>query len=52
MPQMMPLNWMMLMLYFILLILFMNSILYFNMNCTLKNFFNQKSLKKQNSWKW
>nr|ASY98603.1 ATP synthase F0 subunit 8 [Haania vitalisi] len=52
MPQMMPLNWMSLFIFFTLMILMFNTLNYFNYN----NKLNQKNLFKFKNklmfWKW
>nr|ALO76593.1 ATP synthase F0 subunit 8 [Coccidula rufa] len=50
MPQMMPLNWMMLFLYFIMLFMILNILLYFNFQ-PIPNMKNLK-FKKIINWKW
>nr|YP_010946469.1 ATP synthase F0 subunit 8 [Chorisoserrata biceps]WGO57187.1 ATP synthase F0 subunit 8 [Chorisoserrata biceps] len=51
MPQMMPMNWLLLFLFFLMIFIMFNIIIYFNkmMNPNLNNIFlKHKSLK----WKW
>nr|ALO76359.1 ATP synthase F0 subunit 8 [Discolomatinae sp. GENSP01] len=51
MPQMAPLNWMILFIYFLILMLMMNNFLYFYFIYNNLNFKNQ--IKKKNIfWKW
>nr|AML26675.1 ATP synthase F0 subunit 8 [Ptiliidae sp. BMNH 1274726] len=51
MPQMMPLNWIMLFTYFILLFFIMNSLNYYN---SVKNIKTNKidTTKNKINWKW
>nr|QJF72902.1 ATP synthase F0 subunit 8 [Nephus voeltzkowi]QJF72928.1 ATP synthase F0 subunit 8 [Nephus voeltzkowi] len=51
MPQMMPLNWMMLFLYFLLIFYLFNINLYFNNNIKKKDIPSKKYKFKLN-WKW
>nr|AXS64846.1 ATP synthase F0 subunit 8 [Cucujoidea sp. 14 KM-2017] len=51
MPQMADLNWLMLFIYFILIFLFLNSLIYFNfLNINKK--INIKKNEITNNWKW
>nr|ARH54354.1 ATP synthase F0 subunit 8 [Dibolia rugulosa] len=51
MPQMMPLNWLMLMLFFVLIFYFFNNLNYFSFNYTPKQKqFHKKSINL--IWKW
>nr|YP_010554623.1 ATP synthase F0 subunit 8 [Hydromanicus huapingensis]UYO79243.1 ATP synthase F0 subunit 8 [Hydromanicus huapingensis] len=52
MPQMMPLNWLILMIFFTLIFLFTYLILYFNYSFKIKKSFSQKSSNIQFNWKW
>nr|YP_009729996.1 ATP synthase F0 subunit 8 [Argopistes tsekooni]QHX99901.1 ATP synthase F0 subunit 8 [Argopistes tsekooni] len=51
MPQMMPLNWLMLMLFFIIIFYLFNNLIYFNTMYMKKNI---KTMKKSLNfnWKW
>nr|ALO70613.1 ATP synthase F0 subunit 8 [Staphylinidae sp. 2 EF-2015] len=51
MPQMAPLNWMTLFIYFIILFLIMNSMNYFSYN-TMINKKSNKFFMKNYFWKW
>nr|AYR05102.1 ATP synthase F0 subunit 8 [Scymninae sp. 2 ACP-2013] len=51
MPQMMPLNWMMLMIYFIMIFLLFNILIYFN-NLSKPMNFKKMDYNKMISWKW
>nr|ALO77047.1 ATP synthase F0 subunit 8 [Brentidae sp. GENSP01] len=52
MPQMSPLNWLSLMLFFIMILLWFNSFNYFIFKNINKNEFKIKSMKTQLNWKW
>nr|YP_011010254.1 ATP synthase F0 subunit 8 [Esakia hungerfordi]WPW46856.1 ATP synthase F0 subunit 8 [Esakia hungerfordi] len=51
MPQMAPLSWLMLMIMFIITIMIINSMMYFNKNYT-NNASKMKSHKNLMNWKW
>nr|WRO44952.1 ATP synthase F0 subunit 8 [Fissocantharis imparicornis] len=53
MPQMAPLSWLNLFIYFIIVFLILNSLNYFYFNKTASNQ-EKKNMKmmKKNSWKW
>nr|AYW52281.1 ATP synthase F0 subunit 8 [Galerucinae sp. 7 ACP-2013] len=51
MPQMMPLNWLTLMIFFILIFYLFNNINYFNFLMKSKSF-NFKKKKLKYNWKW
>nr|ARH53808.1 ATP synthase F0 subunit 8 [Dinoderus minutus] len=51
MPQMAPLNWLMLFLFFTLILISMNSMNFFNFLYKTSNKKNEMEMKK-NSWKW
>nr|YP_011010696.1 ATP synthase F0 subunit 8 [Metrocoris communis]WPW47376.1 ATP synthase F0 subunit 8 [Metrocoris communis] len=51
MPQMAPMSWLSLMIMFILAIMMVNILMYFNKNYMTKSENNMKSIKKMN-WKW
>nr|AXS66153.1 ATP synthase F0 subunit 8 [Tenebrionoidea sp. 3 KM-2017] len=51
MPQMAPLNWLMLMIYILMFFLILNSMIYFINKINLINNENQSKIKKIN-WKW
>nr|UXW88433.1 ATP synthase F0 subunit 8 [Henosepilachna vigintioctomaculata] len=50
MPQMMPLNWMMLMIQFILIIMMINMMIYFNPMMNFPMF--KKNNNNYINWKW
>nr|QHD19768.1 ATP synthase F0 subunit 8 [Rodolia quadrimaculata] len=50
MPQMMPLNWSLLMIYFILIFILINIFLYFNFNYQNKKI--KKTYKTSLKWMW
>nr|YP_010586254.1 ATP synthase F0 subunit 8 [Hydromanicus melli]UZZ44016.1 ATP synthase F0 subunit 8 [Hydromanicus melli] len=52
MPQMMPLNWLILMIFFTSIFLLVYLTLYFNYSFQPKKSFSQKSLNNQFNWKW
>nr|AFQ62400.1 ATP synthase F0 subunit 8 [Abraeinae sp. MJTNT-2012] len=51
MPQMAPMNWLMLMIMFILIFMMFNSLNYFSFNYPIKKYQYKKSNSKLN-WKW
>nr|AYR05245.1 ATP synthase F0 subunit 8 [Coleoptera sp. ACP-2013] len=51
MPQMAPLNWLTLLIYFLIVFFLINIMNYYNFNYKIKNSFSSKSLIKLN-WKW
>nr|YP_009564644.1 ATP synthase F0 subunit 8 [Hoplasoma unicolor]QAY81941.1 ATP synthase F0 subunit 8 [Hoplasoma unicolor] len=51
MPQMMPLNWIELMIFFIILLFFFNNLNYFNILYKMKLNFSKKNYLTYN-WKW
>nr|AXS65793.1 ATP synthase F0 subunit 8 [Curculionoidea sp. 10 KM-2017] len=51
MPQMAPLNWTLLFIYFILILMISNSTIYFLTNYKIKNFMFKKKITL-NNWKW
>nr|YP_011010644.1 ATP synthase F0 subunit 8 [Halobates whiteleggei]WPW47324.1 ATP synthase F0 subunit 8 [Halobates whiteleggei] len=51
MPQMAPLSWLSLMIMFILMIIVINSMSYFNKNYKIESKMSKKSMNKLN-WKW
>nr|YP_011010202.1 ATP synthase F0 subunit 8 [Asclepios apicalis]WPW46739.1 ATP synthase F0 subunit 8 [Asclepios apicalis] len=51
MPQMAPLSWLSLMIMFIMMIITINSLMYFNKKYLTKNNIMSKSEKNMN-WKW
>nr|AXS65743.1 ATP synthase F0 subunit 8 [Staphylinoidea sp. 13 KM-2017] len=51
MPQMAPLNWLILFIYFSFIFILLNSLNYFSFLYKIKNNFSNKIIKK-NSWKW
>nr|QJF72850.1 ATP synthase F0 subunit 8 [Nephus includens] len=51
MPQMMPLNWLTLFLYFIAIFMLFNIILFFNFNINKDTSF-KKFYKNKLNWKW
>nr|ALO76543.1 ATP synthase F0 subunit 8 [Aderidae sp. GENSP01] len=52
MPQMAPLNWLMLLIYMIMIFFLINSITYFLTSSSLINSSNFKNNKKLYIWKW
>nr|QAY82045.1 ATP synthase F0 subunit 8 [Acrocrypta assamensis] len=51
MPQMMPLNWLLLMIFFILIFYLLNNLNYFNL--IYSNYNTNFNIKKYtNNWKW
>nr|YP_009162795.1 ATP synthase F0 subunit 8 [Operophtera brumata]AJW60224.1 ATP synthase F0 subunit 8 [Operophtera brumata] len=55
MPQMMPINWLISFMFFIIIFLMFNIMNYFIMNLNLynnKNLINKTSFKKNFNWKW
>nr|YP_011010215.1 ATP synthase F0 subunit 8 [Halobates hawaiiensis]WPW46791.1 ATP synthase F0 subunit 8 [Halobates hawaiiensis] len=51
MPQMAPLSWLTLMIMFIIMIIIINSMTYFNKNYKIKNKMENKKMNQLN-WKW
>nr|AND96541.1 ATP synthase F0 subunit 8 [Caccobius nigritulus] len=51
MPQMAPINWLMLLFYFSLIFLMFNVMNYYSFNYTIKSFYWKKSTQNLN-WKW
>nr|AXS66033.1 ATP synthase F0 subunit 8 [Languriidae sp. KM-2017] len=51
MPQMAPMNWLMLFIYFLMIFLMVNTLNYFNFFYTVKKFSFSKN-KISYSWKW
>nr|YP_011010475.1 ATP synthase F0 subunit 8 [Halobates flaviventris]WPW47103.1 ATP synthase F0 subunit 8 [Halobates flaviventris] len=51
MPQMAPLSWLTLMIMFIIMIIIINSMTYFNKNYMIKNKMENKKMNQLN-WKW
>nr|UKE80228.1 ATP synthase F0 subunit 8 [Zonitis tarasca borealis] len=52
MPQMAPLNWLTLMLYFILLFSLVNSLNFYSFLYTKKSLITKNYLKIKTTWKW
>nr|CCJ27905.1 ATP8 [Thaumetopoea libanotica] len=54
MPQMMPINWLTSLIFFIYIFLMFNMMNYFIFNYTFNNYKNNNFLKKSSSptWKW
>nr|YP_010729892.1 ATP synthase F0 subunit 8 [Parnassius hannyngtoni]WEF74763.1 ATP synthase F0 subunit 8 [Parnassius hannyngtoni] len=52
MPQMMPINWLLSLFFFIMIFILFNIMNYYIFNINFKNFyFNKKNFKNMN-WKW
>nr|AND96632.1 ATP synthase F0 subunit 8 [Drepanocerus kirbyi] len=51
MPQMAPINWLMLMIYFSIIFMMFNSMNYYSFNYTIKSINTFKKIMKVN-WKW
>nr|YP_011010579.1 ATP synthase F0 subunit 8 [Halobates poseidon]WPW47233.1 ATP synthase F0 subunit 8 [Halobates poseidon] len=51
MPQMAPMSWLSLMIMFIMMIIVINSMSYFNKNYTIKKKMSNMKMNKLN-WKW
>nr|YP_009112359.1 ATP synthase F0 subunit 8 [Prays oleae]AIY61493.1 ATP synthase F0 subunit 8 [Prays oleae] len=52
MPQMMPMNWILSLIYFILLLMTFNIMNYYNYNNKMNNFLKINFKKKMLNWKW
>nr|UEP15828.1 ATP synthase F0 subunit 8 [Eterusia aedea] len=54
MPQMMPINWMLSLLFFILIFIMFNIMNYYIFNLKINNFYTKSSPQKNNllNWKW
>nr|AXS66203.1 ATP synthase F0 subunit 8 [Tenebrionoidea sp. 24 KM-2017] len=51
MPQMAPLNWLMILIFILTFFMVMNSMIYFTLNIKLSNKLTQSQMKKF-YWKW
>nr|WHM50498.1 ATP synthase F0 subunit 8 [Pseudabris przewalskyi] len=52
MPQMAPLNWLSLMIYFIAIFIMLNSLNFFTFSCKKTSKETPMKLKLQTTWKW